>query len=57
MDLEKQKEINKLQLLRFENLKDEQEQMKKELKLFMNSSKVELLKMLKDVKMLEEVKN
>jgi hypothetical protein len=53
-DLEKQKELNKLQLLRFENLKKEQEQMKEELKLFMGKSKTELLEMLKDVDKLEE---
>lgn len=49
-DLEKQKELNKLQLLRFENLKKDQENMREELK-------AELLEMLKDVKKLEEVKN
>ncbi len=53
MDLEKQKELNKLQLLRFENLKKEQDRMKEEFNLFMNSSKIELLDMLKDVNRLE----
>ena len=53
-DLEKQKELNKLQLLRFENLKKEQDQMRDELKLFMGKSKTELLEMLKDVGKLEE---
>lgn len=54
IDLEKQKELNKLQLLRFENIKKEQERMKEEFKLFMSKSKIELLDMLKDVNNLEE---
>ena len=53
-ELEKQKELNKLQILRFENLKKEQEQIKEELKVFMSKSKTELLEMLKDVGKLGE---
>ncbi len=53
-ELDKQKELNKLQLLRFENLKKEQDQMRDELKLFMGKSKTELLEMLKDVDKLKE---
>jgi len=56
IELEKQKDLNKLQQIRFENLKNEQDKMKIEFKQLMSSSKVELLKMLKDVKMMEEVK-
>lgn len=57
IELEKQKELNKLQQLRFDNLKKEQEDMRIEFKQFMNSSKTELLMMLKDVRVLDEVKN
>jgi len=55
IELEKQKDLNKLQQIRFENLKNEQDRMKVEFKQLMSSSKIELLKMLKDVKMMEEV--
>jgi len=49
VELEQQKEANKLQGLRFENLKKEQEQMKEEFNKFIHSSKVELLKMMKNI--------
>jgi len=55
-ELEKQRELNKLQGLRLESMKKDQDQMKEDFKQVMNSSKMELLKMLKDVKMMEEVK-
>jgi len=56
IELEKQKDLNKLQQIRFENLKKEQDNMKEEFKQLMSSSKLELLKMLKEVKMMEEVR-
>jgi integrase len=52
-DLEKQKELNKLQQMRIENLKNEQEQIKNELRLFMKNSKDNLLGSLEN---LEEAK-
>lgn len=55
--LNEQRELNKLQQIRFDNLKKEQDEMKLEFKQLMDSSKVELLKMLKEVKMIDGVKN
>ena len=53
-ELEKQKEMNKLQQIRFENLKNEQEQMKIQLRLFMKKSKAELLETLKELEKVQE---
>ncbi|MDD5193888.1 MAG: hypothetical protein PHF67_04875, partial [Candidatus Nanoarchaeia archaeon] len=56
IQLEKQKETNKLQALRFDNLKHEQELLKEEFNKFMGKSKTELIKMLQDFNKLEENK-
>jgi len=54
VDLEKQKELNKLQLLRYENLKKEQDEMKENFKQFMSKSKSELIEALKELNSVEE---
>jgi site-specific recombinase XerD len=54
IELEKQKEINKLQLLRYETLKKDQEEMKETFKLLMNKSKNELMEALKELNSVEE---
>lgn len=48
IELEKQKELNKLQMLRFENLKREQEQMKGDFRLQMENAIIELKLMLEN---------
>jgi len=49
MELEKQKDINKLQSLRLESVKKEQEQMREDFKQMMISSKAEVLDMMNNV--------
>lgn len=53
IDLEKQKEYNKLQLIRYENIKKEQEYMKKDFKIQMENAITELRLILQDVNKLE----
>ena len=54
IELEKQKELNKLQLIRFENLKKEQEHMKEDFKQQMSNIILEVKGALLDVNKLEE---